>query len=159
MEYMFVPGFLGTRAPFYMDFVTLIVSFLPFLVALAIFFAKKKFIKLHIASQLLLFVFSVVIVSYFEYGIRADGGFEKFVKGSSLSENFIFGFLLFHIAISLFTTIWWTKTIWTGLRDYRQKILPGPASHRHAQSGRLSMIGVSLTAFTGLWVYLFLFLF
>ena len=159
MDYMFVPGFLGTRAPFYMDFVTLIVAFLPFLVALAIFFAKKRLIRTHIISQLLLFLFSLIVVSYFEYGVRIDGGFEKFVKGSSLPEGFIFGFLLFHIGISILTTIWWFKTIWTGIRDYQRKVLPGEQSYRHLQSGKLTAAGIFLTAFTGIWVYLFLFVF
>ena len=54
MEYMFQPGFLGTRAPFFMDFVTIIVTLLPLLVGFAILLAKKKMFKLHIASQLFL---------------------------------------------------------------------------------------------------------
>lgn len=37
MNYMFEAGFLGTRAPFFMDMVTLIVAGLPLLVAAAIF--------------------------------------------------------------------------------------------------------------------------
>ena len=42
MDYMFQPGFLGTKAPFFMDFVTIIVAALPLLVAIAIYFAKKE---------------------------------------------------------------------------------------------------------------------
>jgi putative membrane protein len=40
MEYMFEVGFLGTRAPFFMDTVTLIVALLPLLIALAVTLAK-----------------------------------------------------------------------------------------------------------------------
>ena len=159
MDYMFVPGFLGTRAPFYMDFVTLIVAFLPFLVALAIFLAKKGLVRTHIIFQLLLFFFSLVVVGYFEYGVRVDGGYEKFAGESSLPEGFIFGFLLLHIGISILTTIWWFKTIWTAIRDYRRKLLPGAKSYSHLRSGKLTALGIFLTAFTGIWVYLFLFVF
>jgi len=41
MNYMFQPGFLGTRAPFFMDFVTLIVAFLPLLIGVAIWTAPR----------------------------------------------------------------------------------------------------------------------
>ena len=159
MEYMFTEGFLGTRAPLFMDFVTLIVAFLPLLVVLAIYSAKKGYIRIHILLQLSLFLFSVVVVSYFEYGVRVDGGFAKFARESSIPEWFNLSFLIFHIAISLLTSIWWAKTIWTGLRDYRKKVLPGSASPRHIRSGRLAAAGIALTSLTGVWVYLLLFLF
>ncbi|MDQ7067856.1 MAG: hypothetical protein Q9M40_07695 [Sulfurimonas sp.] len=41
MNYMFESGFLGTKAPFFMDFVTLLVALLPVLVYGAILLAKK----------------------------------------------------------------------------------------------------------------------
>ena len=159
MEYMFVPGFLGTRAPFYMDFVTLIVALLPSLVALGVFIVRRGFVKTHIVFQLFLFLFSIVIIGYFEYGVRLDGGFEKFAKQSSIPEGFLTAFLLFHIIVSLLMLVWWVKTIVTGMRDYFGGRLPGTASYRHFQSGRLTIVGIALSAFTGIWVYLFLFVF
>ncbi|MEA3455229.1 MAG: DUF420 domain-containing protein [Campylobacterota bacterium] len=159
MEYMFQPGFLGTRAPFFMDFVTIIVTLLPLLVAFAILLAKKKMFKLHIAFQLFLFVFSVVVVSYFEYGVRVDGGFEAFVKESSLSESFIFYFLLFHIFVSVVTVVWWSRTIIAGMIAYRNNRLPGSLSAAHKRLGMQSAWGIFLTSLTGLWVYLFLFVY
>ena len=45
LGYMFESGFFGTRAPFFMDIVTLIVALLPFLVAVAISFARNKYYK------------------------------------------------------------------------------------------------------------------
>lgn len=159
MEYMFQPGFLGTRAPYFMDFVTIIVTLLPLLVAFAILLAKKKMFKLHIAFQLFLFVFSVVVVSYFEYGVRVDGGFEAFVKESSLSESFIFYFLLFHIFVSVVTVVWWSRTIIAGMIAYRNNRLPGSLSAAHKRLGMQSAWGIFLTSLTGLWVYLFLFVY
>ena len=159
MDYMFGPGFLGTKAPFFMDFVTLIVALLPLLVIIAVLFAKKKMIKLHMVSQLVLFFVSIIVVSYFEYGVRVGGGFDLFAKGSSLSHGFLVGFLIFHIIISVVTVIWWTKTVICGLKAYHDDRLPGEASKRHRRDGIWSVIGIFLTSLTGVWVYLFLFVY
>jgi len=159
MEYMFQPGFLGTRAPFFMDFVTIIVTFLPLLIMLAVLLAKKKMFKLHIAAQIFLFIFSFIVISYFEYGVRVDGGFEAFVKESSLPEQFIYYFLIFHIVVSIFTLVWWSRTLITGMIAYRNNRLPGSLSATHKRLGIQSAWGIFLTSLTGLWVYLFLFVF
>ena len=60
---MFESGFLGTKAPFYMDLVTLIVAFLPLLVGVAISFARKQKYELHGIVQTLIFVVSVYLLS------------------------------------------------------------------------------------------------
>jgi putative membrane protein len=159
MDYMFSPGFLGTKAPFFMDFVTLIVTLLPFLVVVAIYFAKRGKLKLHVVSQLFLYILSVIVVSYFEYGVRIGGGFETFAKESSLSKTFLFEFLLLHIVISVVTVFWWTKTIISGMKAYRAETLPGKTSVSHRKAGLQSTVGIFLTSLTGLWVYLFLFVY
>ncbi len=156
---MFQTGFLGTRAPFFMDFVTIIVTLLPLLIVGAIFFAKKGAIKFHIASQLFLFIFSLLIVGYFEYGVRVGGGFEDFAKESSLSKKFLFEFLLLHIAISIITVFLWAKTIIEAMKRYRAGSLPGKASDSHRKIARMATVGIFLTSLSGLMVYLFLFLF
>ena len=61
MEYMFREGFLGTRAPFFMDFTTLIVALLPFLVAISIYFARTKSFKVHQISQIIILIFALPI--------------------------------------------------------------------------------------------------
>ena len=132
---MFSPGFLGTKAPFFMDFVTLIVTLLPFLVVLAIYFVKRGKPKLHIASQLFLYILSVIVVSYFEYGVRVGGGFETFAKESSPSKAFLFEFRLLHIVITVVTVFWWTKTIISGMKAYRIETLPGKNSVSHRKAG------------------------
>lgn len=159
MEYMFEVGFLGTRAPLFMDVVTLIVALLPMLIYIAIILAKRKRYKLHIASQLFLYFFSVIVVSYFEYGVRVGGGFEAYAKNSSLSYDFLFGFLIFHIAISTVTLIWWSATIMLGLREFSIDNLPGKRSIFHRRLGLQSAVGIFLTSLTGIWVYLFLFVY
>jgi len=156
---MFEAGFLGTRAPFFMDFVMLIVALLPLLTLSAISMAKMKFYKLHAVSQTIIFIVSFIVLSYFEYGVRAGGGFNAFMEGSSTSHNYAFWVLLFHIAIAVITLIVWIKTLWTARGATSNSSLPGLYSTSHRKSGRLTFIGIFLTAFTGIWVYLLLFVY
>ncbi len=156
---MFESGFLGTRAPFFMDFVMIMVILLPLLTLGAIAMAKVKSYKLHALSQSIIFVVSVIVVSYFEYGVRAGGGFEKFMEGSNTSHNYALYVLLFHIAIALISLLIWVKTIWQARKAEKAGELPGRASLAHKKAGQLTFIGIFLTAFTGIWVYVLLFVY
>jgi putative membrane protein len=156
---MFEIGFLGTRAPFFMDFVMIMVALLPLLSLGAIFLAKIKNYKLHAVSQSIIFVVSVIVVSYFEYGVRAGGGFEKFMEGSNTSHNYALYVLIFHIVIALVSLVIWTKTIWKARKSTKAGTLPGSASLAHKKDGQLTFIGIFMTAFTGVWVYVLLFVY
>ncbi|RLA66670.1 MAG: DUF420 domain-containing protein [Epsilonproteobacteria bacterium] len=158
MDYMFQPGFLGTRAPFFMDFVMIMVALLPLLVLLAISFAKKKNYKLHALSHSIIYVVAVIVVSYFEYGVRAGGGYEGFVQGSSVSHNYAFYVLIFHIAVSVIGFIVWTHTLIVARRDSKTHTLPGIYSEAHKKAGKRTFIWIVLTAVTGIWVYVLLFM-
>lgn len=151
MEYMFHQGFLGTRAPFFMDMVTLIVALLPLLVAVAIYFAKKKSYKVHSFMQIFIYAFSVIVLSYFEYGVRLGGGFKYFIEGTHLSHEYVFVVLMFHIAISIITLIIWTVTI-----TMTKKQL---ATNTHKKVGIYTFAGVVATSLTGIWVYMLLFVY
>jgi len=107
MNYMFEAGFLGTRAPFFMDFVTLIVALLPFLMMFIITLAIKKSYKAHAIGQIGLFIISIIVLMYFELGVRMGGGFEAFMEGSSVSHNYAFIVLVIHILISTATLLVW----------------------------------------------------
>jgi len=159
MDYMFETGFLGTRAPFFMDFVTLIVALLPLLVLIAISFAKRKSYKLHALVQAFIFIVSVVVVGYFEYGIRLGGGFKAFIKGSSISHDYALWVLIIHIVIATLTLILWTKILMQASREKKQFKLPGQYSIKHKKSGIHTFIAISLTSFSGIWVYLLLFVY
>ena len=158
MDYMFQPGFLGTRAPFFMDFVMIMVALLPMLVALAISFAKKKNYRLHALVQTIIFVVAVIVVSYFEYGVRAGGGYEGFVKGSSVSHNYAFYVLIFHIIVSTIGFGVWVHTLVSARRDSKKHTLPGIYSPVHKKAGIRAFIWIVLTAITGIWVYILLFM-
>lgn len=158
MDYMFQSGFLGTRAPFFMDFVMIIVALLPLLVAIAISFARKRNYKLHAFVQTLLFVIAVLVVGYFEYGVRVGGGYEGFVKDSSVSHTYAFYVLIFHIIVSVIGFGIWAHTIVTARADARKHTLPGIYSKSHKKSGIRAFIWIVMTAVTGVWVYILLFM-
>ena len=160
MNYMFEAGFLGTRAPFFMDFVTLIVALLPLLVGIAISFARKQKYELHGIVQTLIFIISVIVVGYFEYGVRLGGGYEAFVQNTHVSHNYLFVVLMVHIFISVITLGVWASTIFHARRDSKRGgILPGSHSLSHKKAGMRTFIGIVLTSLTGIWVYLLLFVF
>ncbi|QFR48480.1 DUF420 domain-containing protein [Sulfurimonas lithotrophica] len=151
MNYMFENGFLGTRAPFFMDFVTIIVAFLPFLMMVAILFAKRKKYKIHQLAQYTLFVTSLIVVTYFEMGVRIGGGFDAFMKGSSVSHNYAFIVLIAHIIIATITLFVWVMAI-TRAKKYLRE-------NRHVKIGKITFSGVVLTSLSGIWVYLLLFVY
>ena len=159
MDYMFESGFLGTRAPFFMDFVTLIVAVLPLLVLGAIAMAKKRAYKVHAFSQTIIFIVSVIVVGYFEYGVRLGGGFNAFMEGSSVAHNYALWVLIVHILISVLTLAIWISTLISARKDQKNNKLPGSFSQAHKKAGIRTFIGIFLTALTGIWVYLLLFVF
>ncbi|HHO42105.1 MAG TPA: DUF420 domain-containing protein [Epsilonproteobacteria bacterium] len=150
MEYMLKAGFLGTRAPLFMDMVTLIVALLPFLLCGAIWLAKIGNIKLHKIAQVVLFVVSVIVVGYFEFGVRFGGGFEEFIQGSSLNHTFVFYFLLLHIAIALVTLVLWSKVIFYALKS--------KDIQNHPKRGKQAAWWILATSLSGLGVYVLLFI-
>jgi len=151
MDYMYQTGFLGTRAPVFMDIVTLIVAILPLLMMGIIILARTKHYKLHARLQGILFLVSAVVLTYFETGVRIGGGFDSFMEGSSVGHDYAFIVLVFHIAISVVTLIVWITTL---LMAKKQLQL-----NKHKQAGKLTFLGVTLTSLTGIWVYLLMFVY
>lgn len=158
MDYMFETGFLGTRAPFFMDFVMIMVALLPLLVLIAITFATQKNYRLHGIMQSIIYVVAVIVVGYFEYGVRAGGGYEGFVQGSSVSHNYAFYVLIFHIVVAVIGFAIWTYTLITARKSMKKGYLPGIASSAHRKAGKHAFLWIILTAVTGIWVYVLLFM-
>lgn len=159
MDFMFQAGFLGTRAPLFMDIVSVIVALLPFLIYGAISLAKKKNYRAHESVQKLLFVVSVIVVAFFEIGVRMEGGYKNLMEGSSVSHDYLLYVLIFHIIISVITLILWVKTLLSAKRYKRQSTLPGLYSQAHRKDGQYTFIGIILTMLTGAWVYALLFVY
>ena len=159
MDFMFQPGFLGTRAPLFMDIVSVIVALLPFLIYGAISLAKNGNYSAHESVQKLLFVVSVIVVGFFEVGVRMEGGYKNLMEGSSVSHDYLLYVLIFHIIISVITLILWVKTLYTSKRYKKQSTLPGLNSQAHKKDGQRTFIGIILTMLTGAWVYALLFVY
>jgi len=151
VEFMHQKGFLGTKAPLFMDEVTLIVALLPVLLFGAIQLARMKLYKAHALSQIFLYVTSIAAVFYFEFGIRAAGGFHAYIDQSSVSHPYFFAVLVLHVAIALSTLIFWTFTLFAAKKELVRK--------KHKRDGLLTFFGVTLTSLSGIWVYLLLFLY
>ena len=159
MDLMFESGFLGTRAPLFMDIVSVIVALLPFLIFGAISLAKNNNYKAHESVQKLLFIVTVIVVAFFEYGVRVEGGYKNLMEGSSVEHNYFIYVLIFHIMISVVTLILWVMTLYYAKRYKRQSTLPGLYSEAHKKAGQRTFVGIILTMLTGAWVYALLFVY
>jgi putative membrane protein len=149
--YMFEVGFFGTRAPLFMDLVTLIVALLPFFVAIAISFARNKHYSVHSYLQIIIFSFSVIVLSYFEYGVRVGGGFAAFMKDSGVSYDYALVILVLHIIIAVITVVLWATAIFGAKKILQRGI--------HRKIGLITFAGVVLTSVTGIWVYFLMFVY
>jgi len=159
MDFLFQTGFLGTRAPLFMDIVSVIVALLPLLIFGAIGLAKRKNYNAHESVQKLLFVVTVVVVAFFEYGVRMAGGYKHLMEGSSVGHNYFLYVLVFHIIIAVATLVLWVMTLVYAKRYKKQHTLPGLYSKAHKKDGQRTFIGIILTMLTGGWVYALLFVY
>ena len=159
MDYMFLQGFLGTKAPLFMDMVTLIVAVLPLLIFGAITLARKKMYKLHAVLQNVIFVVSVLVFGYFEYGVRIGGGFDAFMSDSGVSYTYALVVLIVHIIIATVTMFIWTTIILKGNYQFKNGLIPGRLSTAHKILAIKTFIGITATSFSGIWVYLLMFVF
>jgi putative membrane protein len=151
MEYMFQAGFFGTRAPLFMDFVTFIVAALPLLMMGIIMLARAKKYKLHALMQGVLYIVSVIVVFYFEYGVRVGGGFDYFMKDSGVGFTYALVVLIIHILTALATLLIWTNTLVMAKKHLD--------AGTHKSHGRRTFVGVVFTSLTGIWVYMLMFIF
>jgi putative membrane protein len=156
---MFKAGFLGTKAPFFMDFVSLLVAVLPILVYGAIILARKKMYKIHMIVQNIIFIVALVVFSYFEIGVRVGGGFDAFMEGSGVPYTYALVVLLVHIFIAIVMLFYWGLTVFNGNINYRKRNLPGLASRGHKAMAYKSFLGIILTSLSAIWVYLLLFVY
>jgi len=159
MEYMFQRGFLGTSAPLFMDMVTLIVAILPLLVYGAILLARKRMFKAHMIFQNIIFIFSIIVVGYFELGVRVGGGFDAFMSESNTSYTYALVVLILHIIIAVLMLYLWTRTIISGNYNFRNSSLPGRASNAHKLLAVKTFVSIIFTSFSGVWVYILLFVY
>ena len=153
MNYILEKGFLGTDAPFFMDIVTLIVTLLPMVMALNILLAKKHLYQMHKVMNILVYVLTILVLGYFEYGVRFGGGFESFSKGSDVSHSYLLIVLVSHIFVSVVTILLWSYTLFIASKQSRVN------ARAHKKLGIRTFYGIVLTSFSGIWVYMLLFVY
>jgi uncharacterized membrane protein YozB (DUF420 family) len=141
-----------------MDIIVIIVGLLPFLIVLTIWFAKNKMYKWHRFLQTVLFLVTIIALIYFKYGMYTAGGFEFYMKGSSIDLTMAFYFLVFHVIIASITLILWFITMKFASADKKRRALPGLYSRDHKKSGKRLAFAISLTSITGIGVYYILFI-
>jgi len=158
MSYMYKDGFLPTSAPLFMDEVMVLVALLPFLLVFSISLAKKRKIKAHITSQVVIYVVGVLAVLYFEYGARNMGGFGKALAHSGINHIFLYTFLVFHILVASASLILWTYTIYYSLKN-RKKLSSKEFRTWHLKIVRPTFFTIVMTSITGIMLYIFMYLF
>jgi putative membrane protein len=153
---MFGSGFLGTSAPFYMDFITVYFAILPVLMFLSITFAMKKKYEKHFMSQLVLFGVTLVVVVIFEVGVRVSDGFVEFMKNAHVSYGFMITFLIVHVSIALASVVLWSALLYGAVKSY--KLENNGVSASHKKVGKLVFLGITMASYMGVGVYYLLFL-
>ena len=156
---MFELGFFGTRAPLFMDVVTVYFALVPFLVAISIFLAVIKKLKLHLQTQLLIFSLTLIMVAVFEIGVRLDGGFNTYMRESVLSYNGVLAYLIVHILFALVTMVAWGITIYSAIKAYRAEGLQAPHFKEHRKNTRWIFLAIIINSAMGTSLYPILFIF
>lgn len=154
---LFEAGFLGTKAPLYLDVITIYFAVLPLALAASIYMAIRKQYVLHYRSQMVIFFISVVMVLLFEIGVRIDEGFLAFAKQSSFSMTFLSIFLAIHILIAVLSVILWVIVLYTSYREFHAETDREDFAHRHKRKTYLLFSGLTITSGMGVMIYLFLF--
>jgi len=116
-----------------------------------IYFAKIKKYKVHQILQYVLFIVSVIVVAYFEVGVRIGGGFDSFIEQSSVAHNYALIVLIIHILIAVVTLFMWILALGRAKKYLREG--------KHKEMGKMTFSGIVLTSLSGIWVYMLLFVY
>ncbi len=154
----FEPGFMGTRAPLYLDIVGVFFFLLPFMLFFSIRCAVKGEIKKHFISQVVIFVLTLVFVVVFETGMRLAGGFQEYMKSSPVSYSFFITFLIIHVLVAIATFNLWSYQLITSVKAYRKGTLTGEVAAKHKKLARILVLGIFITILQGIGIYYFLFM-
>ena len=153
VEYLFNIGFLGTRAPYYMDGIIVYLLLLPILIVFSISFASSRQYGLHRFMQTVLFLLTLVAVVSFNYGIHMVEDFDKLLAINSVGYNQAFYLLIFQTILSMIMLVLWLSTLLFAISDRRRRALPGFYSRSHKTSGRRLFVVIILAILSILCFY------
>lgn len=154
-----IEGFLGTKALFFMDVVTIYFALLPFLLAFSIKYAIKKEFKKHFISQSIILATTLLIVLVFEVGVRLTGGFLEYAKTSSISYDFLVLFLIVHIIVAILAVAGWLYLYISSYKQYKNGGFTNFSQTNHKKIAKAIFASITLTSIMGVCIYLFLFVF
>lgn len=150
-------GFLGTRAPMYIDIVAIVFFMLPLMLFISIRFAIKKDIKKHLISQVVIFTLMLISVIVFEVGMRMAGGFTGYLEASSVNHTFFTIVLIVHILTAIVVINAWSYQLITAIKGYRKGTLVGESAASHRRIGKIVSAGILITLIEAAIVYYLLF--
>ncbi len=150
-------GFLGSRAPLYIDIIAVAFMILPILFFYSIRYAIIKEIKKHIVTQIMVFILMLVSVIVFEVGMRLAGGFMTYMEASSANYSFFITFLVIHIITAIIVINTWSYQLITAIKAYRKGTLVGDAAASHKRIGKYVAIGIMIVLAQAATVYYLLF--
>jgi len=154
----FEPGFMGTRAPMYLDIVGVFFFLLPFLMFFSIRYAVKGDIQKHLYTQAGIFIFTLIFVVIFETGMRLQGGFQEYIKHSPVNYTFFITFLIIHILVAIATFNLWSYQLISSVKGYRSGKLTVGTGQKHKKIAKILIAGIFITIAQGVAIYYFLFM-
>ncbi len=155
MEYVFNGGFLGTKAPLFMDIIIVILLLIPILIGVSIWLARKEYYDIHHKIQLSSFTLSLLSFIYFIYNIYFMGNVDLYIKDTIIDAKAI---IYVYITIFLITNIFWYRTLKFALEDSSRRALPGLYSSSHKRWGKVTAIFVGANSIIYMVVYILLFI-
>lgn len=151
---LFEVGFLGTKAPFFIDLITSFFILLPFFVLYSIFYAKNGLYEKHIKLQIYLFTITIILSTVFEVLIRINGGFFTYSETSMMDTELLKYYFFIHIIIATITLVFWFYLILISIKSYKKNGL----IKRHIILGNFVFYAICATSIMGTIMYMFLFL-
>lgn len=136
-------GFLSDKAPLFMDIVSLFFFILPFLLLGAFQYIKKDKIKHFFISQYLIIFFTMLMIALFEVGIILNDSFLKYLDDTISFSTFVL-LLLFHIVVAIVSFIGWIILMINQAKFNKEYV-------------KLLFISITITAYSGNFMYLILF--
>ena len=151
MEYIFNGGFLGTKAPLFMDITVVVLILIPLLIGGSVWLARKEFYDIHHKIQLISFSLSLSTFIYFIYNIYSMGDINLYIKCNLIDAKIL---IYIYITIFLITNIFWYSTLKFALGDSSRRALPGLYSSSHKRWGRVTAIFVGANSIIYMVVYI-----
>jgi putative membrane protein len=148
-------GFLGTRASFMIDLVSVAMIGVVILLGLSIALVRYwQCYALHKRIQLALAVALLLLVALFEAEMRIIGWRWR-AESSPFYDTLVMPALAVHIAFAATTLLLWGQVIVSGLLRFEHGPLPGPHSASHRFWGRIAALDMLCTAVSG-WTFYWL---